>query len=75
MPPLQREYMRRRNSELHHRVFQTREDEEAHYEGPFPYYPYMPDHVTIEIGEAIAAGAASAGSCYKEICKDSSDFN
>ena len=30
----------------------------------------MPDHVVIDIGEAIAIGASSAGNCYEEIRRD-----
>ena len=45
-------------------------DVETAYDDPFPYYPYMPDHVVIDIGEAVAIGAASAGNCYEEIRRD-----
>ena len=62
--------MRRMSRDLRNRAPQSREDEEAAYDEPFPYYPYAPDHVTIEIGEAFASGAASVGSCYRELCRD-----
>jgi len=78
MTPFQRDYLRMQSNDIRRRGLATNQDssqqyavdEEAPYDEPFPYYPYMPDHVTIDIGEAMAVGATSVGNCYNEICRD-----
>lgn len=79
MTPFQRDYTvsptmfqstHRHGPTYAHARLPAGEDNEAAYDEPFPYHPYIPEHVVIDIGDAIAAGAVSARSCYDEICRD-----